>query len=186
MTRAPSARRKSSRAGPRRLGTACGNAYSTRHGDRIEIRAACEADADFIAGLVPSLLEFGSPAWKDAEALAPGFAEVLAGAVRAQGSRSTVLVAESADGTRLGFISLRVREDVTGVKRGHVADVGVIEDAHRMGVGSALMRAGEAWARERGLPVLSLDLWATNERARAFYETLGYSAESFCLFKRLD
>ncbi len=154
--------------------------------DRIAIRAACESDADFVAGLVSSLLEFGSPTWNDAKALAPGFAEVLASAVRAQDSRSTVLIAQSADGTRLGFISLSVREDVTGVKRGHIADLGVIEGARRMGVGSALIRAGEAWARQRGLPLLSLDLWATNDRARAFYETLGYSAESLCLFKRLD
>lgn len=154
--------------------------------DRIEIRAACEADADFVAGFVPNLLEFGSPAWNDTERLGPRFAEVLASAVRAQDSRSTVLIAQSEDGTRLGFISLRVREDVTGAQRGHVADLGVSEDARRMGVGSALMRAGEAWARERGFPVLSLDLWATNERARAFYETLGYSAESLSLFKRLD
>lgn len=154
--------------------------------DRVEIRAAGEADSEFVAGFVASLLEFASPAWKDAEALAPGFAAVLASAVRAQDSRSTVLIAQSPDGTRLGFISLTVRGDVTGAERGHVADLGVIEDARRMGVGSALMRAGEAWARERGLPVLSLDLWATNERARAFYETLGYSAESLCLFKRLD
>ena len=154
--------------------------------DRIEIRAARESDASFVAGFVPSLLEFGSPAWTDAQALGPGFAEVLASAVRAQDSRSTVLIAESKHGTRLGFISLSVRDDVTGVERVHVADLCVVQDARRRGVGSALMRAGEAWARERGLPVLSLDLWATNERARAFYETLGYSAESSCLFKRLD
>ena len=154
--------------------------------NRIAIRAACEGDADFVAGLVSSLLEFGSPAWKDAEGLAPGFAEVLAGAVRAQDPRSTVLIAESKDGTRLGFISLRVRDDVTGVERGHVADLGVVQNARRTGVGSALMSAGEAWARERGLPALTLDVWATNERARAFYGSLGYSAESLCLFKRLD
>ena len=150
------------------------------------IRAACEADASFVAGLVSSLLEYGSPAWKGSERLGPGFAEALASAVRAQDSRSTVLIAESAHGTRLGFISLAVREDVTGVERGHVRDLAVIEDARQMGVGSALMKAGEAWARERRLPVLSLDVWATNERARAFYESLGYTPESLCLFKRLD
>ncbi len=154
--------------------------------EQIAIRSACEADADFVASLVPSLLQFGSPVWKDAEVLAPGFAAVLASAARAQDPRSAVLIAESADGTRLGFISLTVREDVTGVERGHVADLSVIEEARRIGVGSALMKAGEAWARERGLPVLSLDVWATNERARAFYEKLGYSAESLCLFKALD
>jgi ribosomal protein S18 acetylase RimI-like enzyme len=156
------------------------------HIDRIAIRAAREADADFVASLVSSLLEFGSPAWQDPERLAPGFAEVLTSAVRAQDARSTVLIAQSAFGTKVGFISLTVREDVTGAERAHVRDLGVIEDARQMGVGSALMRAGEAWARERGLPVLSLDVWATNGRARAFYETLGYSAESLCLFKRLD
>ncbi|MGZ4249800.1 MAG: GNAT family N-acetyltransferase [Solirubrobacteraceae bacterium] len=150
------------------------------------IRPADAADADFVAGLVSSLLEFGSPAWEDPGRPAPGFAEVLTSAVRAQDPRSTVLIAQSASGTRLGFISLTVREDVTGVERGHVRDLAVIEDARQMGVGSALMRAGEAWARERGLPVLGLDVWASNERARAFYATLGYSAESLCLFKRLD
>lgn len=48
------------------------------------------------------------------------------------------------------------------------------------------MQAGEAWARERGLPSLSLDVWATNERALAFYRRLGYCAESLCLIKALD
>jgi hypothetical protein len=35
--------------------------------DRIEIRTADEADSDVAAGLVSSRLEFGSPAWKDAD-----------------------------------------------------------------------------------------------------------------------
>jgi ribosomal protein S18 acetylase RimI-like enzyme len=161
-------------------------AKSCARTDRIEIRAARDADAGFVAGLVSSLLEFGSSSWQDPERLAAGFAEVLRGAVRAHDLRSTVLIAQSASGTRLGFISLTVREDVTGTERGHVRDLGVIEDARKTGVGSALMRACEAWARERGLRVLSLDVWATNERARAFYETLGYAPESLCLFKCLD
>jgi dienelactone hydrolase/ribosomal protein S18 acetylase RimI-like enzyme len=154
--------------------------------DPVAIRAACEADTDFVSGFVSTLLEFGSPAWSDAKALASGYADVLASAVRVQDPRSAVLIAERKDGRRLGFISLRVRDDGTGVERGHVADLGVVQDARRLGVGSALMTAGEAWARERGFPVMSLDLWATNERARAFYEALGYSAESLSLFKRLD
>jgi ribosomal protein S18 acetylase RimI-like enzyme len=153
--------------------------------DQLSIRPAHERDCEFIAGLVPSLLEFASPAWDDAAAFAPGFRDVLAGAVRAQSPQSAVLVAEGVEGTPLGFISLRVSEDVVGVARGHVADLAVIADARRMGVGTALMEAGEAWAREHGLPALSLDVWSTNERALAFYRRLGYSAESSCLVKRL-
>lgn len=154
--------------------------------DQFLIRAAHEGDSEFIAGLVPSLLEFGSPAWDDAAALTPGFREVLVSAVRAQDTRSTVLVAEGADGAPLGFISLKLGEDIVGVARGHVADLAVTADARRIGVGTALMRAGEGWARDRGLPALSLDVWSTNERALRFYRRLGYGAESLCLIKRLD
>lgn len=135
---------------------------------------------------MPSLLEFGSPAWDDAAALTPGFRDVLVSAVRAQDPQSPVLIAEGADGAPLGFISLKVGEDVVGVARGHVADVAVTAGARRIGVGTALMRAGEAWARDRGLPALSLDVWSRNERALTFYRRLGYGAESLCLIKRLD
>jgi ribosomal protein S18 acetylase RimI-like enzyme len=153
--------------------------------DSIIIRCAVEGDCTFIAGLVSSLLAFGSPAWEDKDALAPGFSEVLARAVRAQDPRSTVLIAEGTDGTLLGFISLKVTEDVTGSERGHVADLAVTETARRLGVGRALMNAGEQWSRDRGLTVVSLDVWSTNERAQAFYERLGYRVESLHLIKDL-
>ena len=154
--------------------------------DRIVIRPAQASDSDFVAGLVPSLLQFGSPAWDNADALAPGFREVLVNAVRAQDPRAAVLIAEGADGTPLGFVSLKVSTDVTGSERGHVADLAVREDARRMGVGQALMQAGEAWARKRGLTALSLDVWSTNQPALAFYRTLGYRPESLCLTKPLN
>jgi hypothetical protein len=56
--------------------------------DRLVIRPAREHDCEFITGLVPSLLEFGSPTWDDAGTFAPGFRDVLAGAVRAHRGRS--------------------------------------------------------------------------------------------------
>lgn len=154
--------------------------------DRIFIRQACIEDRDFVTGLVPSLLAFGSPAWPDTKVLAPGFREVLARAICDQDRRSTVLIAEAADETPLGFISLTVREDVGGVERAHVADLAVTDTARRMGVGTALMNAAESWARDLGMGLLSLDVWSTNETALAFYRRLGYLAESVCLIKRLD
>jgi ribosomal protein S18 acetylase RimI-like enzyme len=160
--------------------------YELDMNDSIVIRSAGDRDSEFVAGLASTLLEFGSPAWDDAAALAPGFREVLAGAVRVQDERSTVLIAQRADGTPLGFISLKVSRSVAGIERGHVADLAVIEEARGVGVGRALMQAGEAWAGERGLSVLSLDVWSTNERALEFYRRLGYAAESLCLIKRLD
>lgn len=61
-------------------------------------------------GLVWSLLEFGSPAWGDADRLAPGFREVLGQAVAAQDPQAPVLIAQEADEAPLGFVSLAVRE----------------------------------------------------------------------------
>lgn len=152
----------------------------------IVIRPAREEDREFVAQFVSSLLQFGSPAWKDSGALAPGFRKVLADAVNNQHARAAVLIAQNEDGERLGFVSVRVRDDVAGVERAHVADLAVMEGARRVGVGRALMRAAEAWARERGLPVLSLDVWSTNQGARTFYRRLGYRPESLCLIKELD
>ena len=111
---------------------------------------------------------------------------MLADAVASGDPDATVLIAQGSDGRPLGFISLKVREDVTGVARGHVADLAVADEARKMGVGSALMRAAEAWARKRGFAVLSLDVWSTNERALAFYRRMGYRAESLCLIKPLE
>lgn len=154
--------------------------------DAIVIRTAHEGDRDFIVGLVPSLLEFGSPVWQDADGLATGFSDVLARAVQEQDPRAAVLIAETAHSTRLGFVSLSVVEDaITGGERARVADLAVAAAAHRSGVGRALMDAAEAWARDRGLDILSLDVWSPNHRALAFYSALGFSIESLSLAKRL-
>jgi GNAT superfamily N-acetyltransferase len=154
--------------------------------ERILIRQARSEDRDFAAGMVPSLLASSPPAWPDTDALAPGFRELLAQAISHQSRRSTVLIAEAANQTPLGFISLKVREDPAGIERAHVADLAVTGSARRAGVGTALMKAAESWARDLGMGTLSLDVWATNENAMAFYRHLGYSTESVCLQRRLQ
>jgi ribosomal protein S18 acetylase RimI-like enzyme len=51
----------------------------------------------------------------------------------------------------------------------------VVEQAwRRRGVGEALMRKAEAWATDRGLSSTVLYTRIDRERARAFYERLGY------------
>jgi ribosomal protein S18 acetylase RimI-like enzyme len=153
---------------------------------QVNIRRAHDADCRFVEGLADALLEFGSPLWKPGDQRAAGFRDVLARAVRSPDARSAVLIAEAQDGTRLGFISLRVDEDPAAGRRAHVADIAVREDGRRSGVGTALMRAAERWARDQGLGVVSLDVWSTNERALRFYRRLGFQPESIHLGRALE
>ena len=150
------------------------------------VRPATENDYDFVVGMVPSLLEFGSPASRSPDALRPGYGVELARALSSQHHRATFLIAETPDGTPLGFISLKVVTRIEGGERPHVADLAVTEAVRKRGVGTVLMRAAEARARQLGFDVLSLDLWSTNKAALAFYRRLGYHAESHTMFKRLQ
>lgn len=153
--------------------------------DELEIRRARADDRDFVVGLVPSLLEFGSPTWGETEDLARGFGEVLGEALTARDPRAAMLIAQTRDEARRGFISLKVVKNLEGGERAHVADLAVTSCARRMGVGTALMRAGEAWARDRGLDLLGLDVWSTNDATLTFYGRLGYAVDSLSLIKRV-
>jgi ribosomal protein S18 acetylase RimI-like enzyme len=47
------------------------------------------------------------------------------------------------------------------------------------------MQAAETWAKEKGFRFISLDVFATNQHARRFYEKLGYDEDSVKLTKLL-
>jgi GNAT superfamily N-acetyltransferase len=61
----------------------------------------------------------------------------------------------------------------------------VTEEAAGTGVGGALMRAAETWARQQGYGKLTLTVFETNHAARAVYEHLGYAAETLRYIKVL-
>ena len=63
----------------------------------------------------------------------------------------------------------------------HVADLGLMVAGpfRRVGIGSALMAAAEAWARGAGVTKLELHVFPHNEPALALYEKLGYKQEGF-------
>jgi RimJ/RimL family protein N-acetyltransferase len=61
----------------------------------------------------------------------------------------------------------------------HCAEFGitVASRARGIGVGRALLEVLEVWAREQGVERITLRVFATNARARALYERMGYVAE---------
>ena len=88
----------------------------------------------------------------------------------------TASIAESmvaaADGRIVGMIH-------TGVTRYGVGELGMLVDREwrGRGVGSALIQATIAWARDQGLHKLSLEVWAHNAAGIALYRKCGFVEE---------
>ncbi len=89
-----------------------------------------------------------------------------------------VFLAIRPDGRPGGFLEGGIRKYADGCETG---PVGYIEgwyvdaDLRRQGVGGALARAMEAWARERGLTEMASDTWIGNETSIAAHKRLGYA-----------
>jgi ribosomal protein S18 acetylase RimI-like enzyme len=58
--------------------------------------------------------------------------------------------------------------------RGWLYYLAVLPQMRRKGTGRALVRAAEAWLRERGIPKVQLMVRETNDEVAAFYRRLGY------------
>ena len=92
-----------------------------------------------------------------------------------------------AGGRTVGFISGELREgSPTFLPKtwASVDDVFVEPDHRNLGMGHALLRSVEAWAKERGASGVSLQVAAANARARKFYRDLGFREIS--VYEALD
>lgn len=101
-----------------------------------------------------------------------------------------VFVAERPDGRLGGFVEGGLRKDAEGCETSPVGSIEgwyVDADLRRQGVGGALVRAMEAWARERGLREVASDTWIENETSIAAHKRLGYEEveRMVCFAKKL-
>lgn len=131
----------------------------------FDLRPAREDDAVALAELAAQLGYFAT-----LEAMQQRLAAALASADQA------VRVAE-ADGAVIGWI--QVVRWVT-LESGAFAEItGLVVDAgwRGRGVGRALVRWAQDWARQRGLPRLRVRSRMEREAAHAFYRGLGFDAE---------
>ena len=83
-------------------------------------------------------------------------------------SNAAIYVAD-ADGQRVGFVILAL----SGVLNGYIRSIAVAPSYRDQGIGTQLMAVAEAKIFE-GSPNAFLCVTSVNERARAFYERLGY------------
>jgi GNAT superfamily N-acetyltransferase len=150
--------------------------------ERVAIRPYCDDDRPTIEALFDQfqddLVEL-DPLQRLRRQAGYG-AEQTARTLRAVADRGKFLVAER--GIELaGFVVAIVREttsddelEVVPTRRGRIEELYVHSDHRGTGIGRALMAEVEAWLRSEACDVLSVEVFAPNERARRFYEHLGY------------
>jgi ribosomal protein S18 acetylase RimI-like enzyme len=74
----------------------------------------------------------------------------------------------------VGYIGIHPHEEY-----GHVLGMLVDERYRGRGIGKALLDSAIAWARERGLPDVSLLVFPHNERALALYRNAGFEQREY-------
>jgi len=94
-----------------------------------------------------------------------------------QGPLSQVLLCESDDGEPIGMIELSLRSHADGCRSSPVPFVEgwyMVPGMRRKGVGSFLMRAAEAWARDAGFTEIASDTQLDNDAGRRAHSHSGF------------
>jgi ribosomal protein S18 acetylase RimI-like enzyme len=144
----------------------------------LNIRKAEHADHKFILGLAGRFVAFELPPWRDRDESATGVHRDIERHLRERPDTSHFFVAETADGTRAGFLHLQATVDFfTGAPNCHISDIAVSPELDGRGIGSRLLAFAENWAKGRGCRFVTLAVFPGNTRARALYERHGYGVE---------
>ena len=156
----------------------------------ITVRFAREGDENKIAELLVAIHRQHAEGRPDL--FGGGNAKLSAGEVKALFHRpdTPFFVAVSEDGEVVGYLLSMVTQSPTPVHRPYTSlyidDLNVDASARRLGVGSALLDACRKHAKAIGCYNLTLNVWAFNTSAIAFYEKNGFFTQRSYLESPLD
>src|SRR5215213_960083 len=143
-------------------------------------------DQDSFLSLVPRLVEFGPPNWRDVSQMINTDIQVLRDKFTNTSPDTAFFIAEDENGVPLGFIHLQTGTDYYHhARHGHIANLIVTREGEGRGIGRLLMEKGEEWAHAQGFRWLTLSVFAQNVRARDVYERSGYGEDMMKYVKEL-
>ncbi|MGH2502385.1 MAG: GNAT family N-acetyltransferase [Ktedonobacterales bacterium] len=153
---------------------------------RWSIRHAGQGDEAFLERLAPRFV-IGIAPWRSAEAMmATARRWLLDDLERARDGGAMVFIAQTDTSVPIGAVAVALGQHFTGTPEATIGELAVLEEWERQGVGAALIAAAEDWARERGVPRISLATGVANARALAFYARHAYQQEDVRLSKPLS
>ena len=151
----------------------------------LTLRRATAADEPALAVLAMRLTAFELPAWRAPHEISDADAKAMIAAAAGDDPDDEVLIAER-DGELVGCLHVLAVTDFFGLRHGHVSVIATTESAEGSGVARTLIEHAEHWTTERGLPLLTLNMFAGNARARRFYEIAGFEVEMVKYAKRIN
>ncbi|WP_073069777.1 GNAT family N-acetyltransferase [Phormidesmis priestleyi] len=77
-------------------------------------------------------------------------------------------------------------DQASGDRHAHIFLLYVMPHHRRRGIGAALVRHAEDWARERGDRQIGLQVFTSNQPALQLYQALGYQTQSLWMVKQLE
>lgn len=152
----------------------------------VIIRPAEAADRDFMFGLAPRLAAVADLPWHTVSDLIAFQHRYMKLAFARPKDEIVTLIAEDQSGAPLGFIHAEAATDSVTLERcGYVTVLATTAAAEGQGVAQGLIEGVEDWARGKGFRLLGLDVFANNQRTRAFYRRMGYVEDSLRLTKEI-
>jgi GNAT superfamily N-acetyltransferase len=147
----------------------------------IHVRNARFTDRDQLLALVPRLRAFGPGPLRPVADLDRAERDALAAALDSAATDAAIFVAvdaRSADQVAGVAYVLSTTDYFTHESHAHLSILAVAEQAEGQGAGRALLDAVERWAGARGYRMITLNVFAENERARRVYERAGYTPDT--------
>lgn len=149
------------------------------------IREATTSDRNFIFDLSPDLIEAAQLSWHSNEVMDRFQKRYIEESIDNQDDPHVLYIAEE-DQISLGFIHvIEITEEISQEKCANVTLLAVTKEARGKGVGHALMVKAEMWAKEKGYPILQLEVFYNNDNARNFYESYGFMNDTIIMAKPL-
>lgn len=153
---------------------AAGEARTASDGRHWTLRPARPTDARGLARLFADVRAEGRWLLTPPSAVSePSEAFFIGEMIR--GGGGLALVAE-ADGEVIGNVFVSLERNVVST---HVGTLSIVVDAawRDVGIGTAMVRAAQAWSRANDLGKLALAVFPDNDRAIAVYERCGFARE---------
>ena len=152
----------------------------------FQIRSGVKEDGEAILALMPRLAAFDVPKSRNPVDLWRSDAAMLQRWLDGEAVECFVNVAVDDAHKMLGFTLVSLRPELLSHEpSAHLEAIAVGDGAEGTGVGQALLAAAESEAKAHGALTITLHVFASNTRARGFYEKSGYDGELLRYIKEL-